>query len=270
MPDNIYRLKGAGFNYSGGISGLNGIDLDVARGARIAVLGANGSGKSTLLLMLGGLIFPDKGGFTAFGKPMSEKAFGERDFSDAFRRKVGVLFQNPDVQLFCPTVKEDIFFGPLNFGMEKDKIEARYGELAALLGILHLAERPTYRLSVGEKKKVAIAATLIYDPEVLLLDEPTAGIDPLTNRRIIDVINDEAAKGKTVITATHDLHIVEEIADIAYVMGNDKKVTGSGPVGEILADNDLLSSANLLHIHRHKHNGNVHAHPHRHDHMHQH
>jgi len=264
MDNTLFSVKDAYFSYLGKYPALCGVNIDIARGQRVAVIGANGSGKSTLLHMLDGLIFPGKGAVTAFGQDLSEEAFNDRAFSRDFRKKVGLVFQNPDVQLFCPTVKEDIMFGPLQLGMEKKEAEKRFEKLADILGIKELTGRSPHQLSIGEKRKVAIASTLIMDPDILILDEPTAGLDPLTSRHIIDLLIDENARGKTIVTSTHDLHIVEEIADIVYIFSHDKRIVASGSPGAILKDTALLQAYNLVHIHAHRHDGKTHVHSHEH------
>ncbi len=265
----IFELKGVYFSYLGKFPALTGIDINIPRGEKISVIGANGSGKSTLLHLLDGLIFPDKGSIKAFGKDLNEGYFRDENSSHSFRRKVGLVFQNPDVQLFCPTVKEDIMFGPLELGEDKVVIQDRMNELVNILDIQDLLERSPHQLSIGEKRKVAIASTLIINPDVLILDEPTAGLDPLTTRHIIDLLLSENAAGKTIITSTHDLHIVEEISDRVYVFSQEKRIAKSGAPNEILNDTPLLESHNLIHIHSHRHKEKVHVHPHQHiDHHH--
>lgn len=265
MPGSeIFRLDDVHFSYLGKYPALCGVSMSVYKGQKVAVIGANGSGKSTLLQLLDGLIFPDKGLASAFGVNMCEKAFSDRVFSNDFRKKVGFVFQNPDVQLFCPSVKEEIFFGPLQLGSDKRLTEKRFEELCVLLNISDLIERSPHQLSIGEKRKVAIASTLISDPEVIILDEPTAGLDPITARNIIDLLAGESACGKTVITSTHDLHIVEEISDTVCVFSRDKQLVRLGPASDILKDTAFLQEHNLVHVHSHSHNGKPHVHPHEH------
>ncbi len=270
MADDIFNLENVHYSYLKKFPALNGISIKVSKGARLAILGANGSGKSTLLQMLDGLVFPDKGKITGFGKELNEEAFCNDDFSRMFRKKVGFVFQNPDIQLFCPTVKDDILFGPLHLGGDRPSVMKKYEEVVNVLGINDLVDRAPYHLSIGEKRKVAIATVLAMDTEVILLDEPTAGLDPKTVRIIVDIILEEQKNGKTVITATHDLHVAEELADEAIILGKDKKIVHSGKIGEILPDMELLNSTNLIHVHRHKHDGDLHMHPHQHLHFHRH
>ncbi|MCX5668812.1 MAG: ABC transporter ATP-binding protein [Candidatus Omnitrophica bacterium] len=258
----MFELKDVYFSYLGKFPALCGINIRINQGQKISIIGANGTGKSTFLQILDGLIFADKGVLSFCGQQLNEKIFNAVKFSQEFRRKVGFIFQNPDVQLFCPTVKEDIVFGPLQLGFAKDQIQRRLEKLVTTLNIKELLDRSVQQLSIGEKRKIAIASTLIIDPQVLILDEPTAGLDPLTTRQIIDLLIEENNSGKTIITATHDLHIVEEISDIVYVFGVDKKIVKFGQADNILNDTALLTANNLVHIHSHKHKDKVHIHPH--------
>jgi len=260
----IFELKDVYFSYYGKYPALCGIDIGIRQGEKVTVIGANGSGKSTLLHMLDSLIFPDRGTIRAFGKELKEDVFDDENYSMNFRKRVGLVFQNPDIQLFCPTVKEDIVFGPLHLGIKKGKIEKRLGELISILNIGDLLDRPPHQLSIGEKRKVALASTLMVEPDVLILDEPTAGLDPLTTRHIIDLLIQENISGKTIITSTHDLHIVEEISDVVYVFSQDKKIVKYGEPDIILKDTELLQANNLVHIHSHAHKDKVHVHPHLH------
>lgn len=269
MDNSVFELNDVNFSYLGEYPALRNITITIPQGKKICVIGANGSGKSTLLHLLDGLIFQNSGIMSVFGKELKEDDFNDDDFSCDFRKKVGLVFQNPDVQLFCPTVKEDIMFGPLQLGIAQDKARKHFEELIMLLDIGDLLERSPHQLSIGEKRKVAIASTLMIDPEVILLDEPTAGLDPLTTRHIIDLILRANASGKTIITSTHDLHTVEEISDIVYVFSHDKRIVKSGLPQEILQDDQLLQAHNLVHIHAHRHKDAVHVHPHQHlDHHH--
>ena len=264
MDDLIFELKNVYFSYLGKYPALCGVDINIPQGEKITIIGANGSGKSTLLHMLDGLIFPDQGTIKAFGSELTEGLFNDENFSVDFRKKVGFVFQNSDVQLFCPTVKEDIVFGPLQLKVSKREIERRLEEFIGILNIKDLLDRSPHQLSIGEKRKVAIASTLMIDPDVLIVDEPTAGLDPLTTRHIIDLLLQANAAGKTIITSTHDLHVVEEISDVVYVFGQEKRIVRSGNSWEILEDNQLLQVNNLIHIHSHRHKKETHSHPHLH------
>lgn len=264
MNEIIFDLKDVSFSYLHKFPALCGIDMQIKKGTMVSVIGANGTGKSTLLQMLDGLIFPAAGSIKAFGEELNEAAFSDGGFSLNFRKKVGFVFQNPEVQLFCPTVKDDIVFGPLQLGFSRDETKKRLDKVVKELDIGDLLERAPHQLSIGEKRKIAIASTLAIDPEVIILDEPTAGLDPLTSRHIIDIIVQANRLGKTIITSTHDLHIVEEISDTMYVFNHNKKIARQGAPDEILADSVFLKENNLIHTHRHRHKDKVHIHPHMH------
>jgi len=264
MDNIVFELNDVYFSYLGQFPALCGIDIKISKGQKISIIGANGTGKSSFLQILDGIIFADKGRVIFYSQQLNEKIFNDTKFSQGFRRKVGFVFQNPDVQLFCPTVKEDIVFGPLQLGLEKNQIQKRLDELIVTLDIKGLLDRSPHQLSIGEKRKVAIASVLIIDPEILILDEPTAGLDPLTTRYIIDLLIQENIKGRTIITSTHDLHIVEEISDLVYVFGRQRRIVESGLAKDILNNTGLLSENNLVHIHSHAHKDKRHIHPHLH------
>jgi cobalt/nickel transport system ATP-binding protein len=262
MSKVIFELKDVCFSYLGKFPALNSVSFDIEEGQRIAIIGANGCGKSTLLHLLDSLIFADRGVVKFKGRELKPSDLDDSFFSLEFRKSIGLVFQNPDVQLFSPTVKEDILFGPLQLGLGKKETGKAFDELVDILDLKNILERSPQQLSIGEKRKVAIASSLIINPQVLLLDEPTAGLDPLTTRHIIDLLAQANSAGKTIITSTHDLHIVEEVAEIVYVFGRDKTIAKRGLAGAILNDIELLSANNLVHIHAHRHKDRVHIHPH--------
>lgn len=267
----VYRLRGVSYAYLGRFPALRDIGLEIKRGERVALLGANGSGKSTLLLLLAGLIFPQDGVAAFFGKEFAEESFLDASFRMNFRRRVGIVFQNSDIQLFNSNVKDEILFGLVQLGLSDEVVSSRLEKYTKLMEITHLTDRHPQYLSVGEKKRVAIASVLVMEPEVLLLDEPTAGLDPRTSRQLVDTITRLAGEGKTVITSTQDIHLVSEIADRAVVLSEDKKIARDGDIHSILADHSFLQEHNLIHVHAHKHDGKVHVHEHEHpDHHHEH
>ena len=186
-------------------------------------------------------------------------------FALSFRRRVALVFQNPDVQLFNPTVFDEVAFGPLQLQWPKEQVLSRVAATLELMKIEHLRDRPPYRLSGGEKKRVALASVIVLDPEVLLLDEPTSTLDPRSQSQIIDLIQEWKGSSKTVITATHQLEIVEDIAERIVVL-EEGKVAASGKPSEILSNHELLLRANLVHAHRHSHGTVTHSHPHLHSH----
>jgi cobalt/nickel transport system ATP-binding protein len=217
-----------------------------------------------LLRILDGLCFPQSGHVSFRGEPLSETRLQDQEINFAFRRRVALVFQNPDVQLFNASVFDEVAFGPLQLRWPKDEIRRRVTDALDTMGILHLKDRAPHRLSGGEKKRVAIASVLALNPEVLLLDEPTNGLDPKSQSQVIDLLATASAE-RTVITATHDLSIVEDIAQRCHVL-EAGRIAVSGTVHEILEDIALLQRTNLVHAHRHVHGALVHSHPHRHGH----
>ncbi|MGH9359315.1 MAG: energy-coupling factor ABC transporter ATP-binding protein [Terriglobia bacterium] len=267
MPAPVFELRDITFRYHK-VTALDSLNLSLPAGQRIALLGPNGSGKSTLLHILDGLLFPQKGSVLFQGEPLTPERLQNEEFSFQFRRRVGFVFQNPDVQLFSPTVFDELAFGPLQLRWCKEDIRRAVAEMLDRMEITHLRDRTPQHLSMGEKKRVALASVLILDPVVLLLDEPTAALDPRSASRMIDFLARCIQPSKTVITATHDLDIVEDIADACYVFQDGCLVAEGGP-SEILADNSMLERTSLVHSHLHKHaSGEVHAHPHLHRHTH--
>jgi len=266
-PDPVFEVRDVTYRYETVVA-LENISLSIARGKRIALLGANGSGKSTLLRLLDALHFPDSGGIAFHGQPLEREVFDDDAFAFDFRSRVGLVFQNPDVQLFNPTVFDEVAFAPLQLRWPKERIVKLVAEALDRMEIGHLRDRPPHRLSGGEKKRVALASVLVLNPEVLLLDEPTAGLDPRSESQIIDMLIAWGGDGRTVITATHDLGLVEDIADYCFVL-QAGKIAAEGEPAVVLRDLELLQRANLIHAHRHRHaSGVTHSHPHTHPHRH--
>lgn len=256
----VFDLAGVRYVYNGRQVALDGIDLVVRPGEQVVLLGANGSGKSTLLKLLDGIIAPTGGRMRALGQDIAAVVDG----FDAFRfhRQVGLVFQDPDIQLFSATVLDDVAFGPLQLGLPGNEVEARCDEALGMMEIRHLANRAPFELSGGEKKRAAIASVLSLRPDVILLDEPTAALDPRTKWVLVNMIRHLGEAGRTVITATHELDIVPVIADRVVVLGEDRRVHADGTPTRVLGDRDLLIAANLIHEHQHEHGGIRHSHPH--------
>jgi cobalt/nickel transport system ATP-binding protein len=242
------------------VAALQGLTLKVRAGERIALLGANGSGKSTLLRLMDGLHFACAGALHFRGEALTEEAMQDDGFAMSFRRRVGMVFQNPDVQLFNPTVFDEVAFGPLQLGWPRDEILERVHATLQWIGAEHLKDRAPYRLSGGEKKRVAIASVIVLDPDVLLLDEPTAALDPRSQSQVIELLESWNDGRKTIITATHQLEILGEISGRAVVL-EQGVVVGDATPAEVLANTELLETANLIHSHRHLHGGVPHKHP---------
>lgn len=244
---------------------LDDLSLSIPEASRVALLGANGSGKSTLLRVLDGLHFGATGGVRFRGEDLTEEHFSDDQWAFAFRRQVGLVFQNPDAQLFNPTVFDEVAFSPLQMRWSKADVKERVMETLDWLQIGHLKDRPPHRLSGGEKKRVALASVLVLDPAVLLLDEPTGGLDPRSQSQLIDLLVEWGGGPKSVIIATHDLDDLADIADRCYVL-DAGHLAAEGSPDDILADRELLQRTNLVHAHRHRHSsGEMHSHPHRHE-----
>lgn len=273
MDEAIFDLRNVSYSYMGKINALREISLKISQGEQVCIMGANGSGKSTLLAIINGLVFPTAGEYYAFGQPVSEEAFDsikENEFRYYFRKKVGFVFQNSDVQLFSPTVFEEIAFGPLQLDLSKEEVVSRVEDVIEMMDISKLRDRAPHTLSGGEKKKVCIASVLVTNPDVLLLDEPTAGLDPRTQLWLIELLQELGRAGKTIITATHDLDIIEQISERAVVMGEDHGIKVDRGTKAVLSDLELLLAANLIHKHMHRHGTIAHQHLHSHEKEHKH
>jgi cobalt/nickel transport system ATP-binding protein len=236
---HLLETRDLSYVYPGNVSGLDNVNVIAGRNARIAVIGANGAGKSTLFKHFNGILRPTSGTVLVHGEPVTQKNIRE------VRKFVGLVFQNADDQIFSPTVEQDVAFGPMNLGLDAETISHRVEEALAMVGIEHLKERVPHHLSGGEKKRVAIAGVIAMEPQVIVLDEPTAGLDPRGVKDLISVINSLASDyGITVIFSTHDVSLVPEVADYIYVM-NRGRIVAEGGVSDVFADLELLSSVRL-------------------------
>ncbi len=220
---NILEARELEYTYPDGSVALRGVSVALPKNKRVAILGANGAGKSTLLLHFIGILRPTRGEVLFRGKPLRY----DRRSLLALRQSVGMVFQNPDDQLFAPTVAEDVSFGPRNLGLSGDELKERVERALALAGVEELAQKPPHLLSYGQKKRVAIAGVLAMEPEVLILDEPLAGLDPEGKRSFVELL-DELAERKTIAVATHDVDFAYEWADYIYVLQQGKVVAEGG------------------------------------------
>ncbi|HII76117.1 MAG TPA: ATP-binding cassette domain-containing protein [Methanolinea sp.] len=236
---HLIETRDLSYTYPGNVRGLDHVNFIAPRNARIAVIGANGAGKSTLFKHFNGIFRPTSGSVLVHGEPITRENIKE------VRKFVGVVFQNPDDQIISPTVEQDVAFGPTNLGLDEETVNHRVEEALRVVGIEHLKGRVPHHLSGGEKKRVAIAGIIAMEPQVLVLDEPTAGLDPQGVRDLVGFINSlSRTYGMTVIFSTHDVSLVPEVADIIYVMHRGR-VVAEGDCREIFGRSDLLSSVRL-------------------------
>jgi cobalt/nickel transport system ATP-binding protein len=264
VASHAFEVRDVTFRYDN-VTALNHLSMSVRHGERVVLVGANGSGKSTLLRVLAGLYFPNSGEVLFDGQPLSERDLKNERFSFGFRRRVGLLFQNPDVQLFNASVFDEVAFGPLQLRWPKEIIRKRVLAVLEQMDIVQLRDRPPHRLSGGEKKRVALASVMVLDPEILLLDEPAAGLDPKSQRQMIDFLASWRDGKKTVVVATHDLDTLELIADRCYVFENGAIAAEATPL-EILHNVPLLERVRLIRLQLHVHHSPP-AQPHPHLHL---
>lgn len=236
---NILETQAIKYKYRGGIIALHDVSVQVPRNGCVALLGSNGAGKSTLMKHFNGILTPVSGTVLVDGEVVT------RENLRIVRQKIGMVFQNPDDQIFAPTVREDIAFGPTNLGLPHDIIEQRVQQSLDLLEITGLADRPPHQLSGGEKKRVAIAGILAMDPEILVLDEPTSGLDPAGIRELVHLLRRLVQTKKiSLMFSTHHVDLVPELAKYVYVM-HAGRVIGEGTIEEIFENISLLDQARL-------------------------
>lgn len=258
--EDIISLKNIDYSYYGKIPALKNVNLSVKKGEMFSIIGLNGSGKSTLLHIINALVFPDSGDVLFEGNPVTEKSLRDKSFGMQFRQRMGYIFQNPDIQLFCPIVFDELLFAPLQLNLPIETAKERAEQTLSFLGIEYLKERPVYMLSGGEKKRVAIASVLTMNPEILLVDEPLSSLDPKTQTFFIELLLELNRAGKTIIFTTHHLDLIEHLQPRVAVLSEEHTIRKTGTASEILSDEELLISVNLIHEHIHKHGKEEHRH----------
>jgi cobalt/nickel transport system ATP-binding protein len=235
MSHHIVEVRDLEYAYPDGTAAVRGMSFCIHHGEAVAVVGANGAGKSTLLRHLNGYLSPAKGLVRIGDFPLSKATLPD------VRRTVGMVFQDPDDQLFMPTVFDDVAFGPLNLGLPPAEVEERVLAALAQVEAEHLRDRPPYKLSGGEKRAVAIASVLSMSPDILVMDEPTTGLDPRARRRLIELLR---GFHHTKIIATHDLDLVLDLCERTIVL-HEGRVVADGPTAEIFSDDALLAHSHL-------------------------
>ncbi len=232
------ELSGLAFAYPDGHQALFGVDLTVAAGERVAVLGPNGAGKTTLLLHLNGILGRPAGG-NGVGSVRVGGMAVSRDTVGEIRRRVGIVFQDPDDQLFMPTVRDDVAFGPANLGLRGDALDARVEAALAAVGMTAVADRPPHHLSFGQRRRVAVATVLAMDCELLVLDEPSSNLDPASRRELVEVLTGPALAAVTLLVVTHDLPFALELCERSVVL-DAGRVAYDGATRQLLGDPELL------------------------------
>lgn len=235
MSHHLVVARGLSYSYPDGTPALEGVSFRITHGESVAVIGANGAGKSSLLMQLNGCLLPVSGVVEIGDLPVNSATL------KSIRQTVGMVFQNPDHQLFMPSVREDVAFGPANMGLDGDALDRQVQRALNQVGCSHLADKPPYRLSGGEKKRVAIATVLAMSPDILVIDEPTGGIDPRGRRQIMELL-----KGfqHTKIITSHDLDMVLEVCERVLLL-HEGRLVADGSAKELLENRSLLEQCGL-------------------------
>lgn len=228
------------FTYPDGTQALKNINIKIEKGEKVAIIGPNGAGKSTLFSHFNGLTEPTSGCVKIEGKPISF----EKDELLKVRQKVGIVFQDPNDQLFAPTVKEDIAFGPMNLGLSYDEVEKRVEDALKMVGMENYEDKTPHHLSGGQQKRIAIAGIIAMKPELMILDEPTAGLDPDGVEKVLNIMNQLNEEGMTLIISSHDIDMISKYADKIFVLYNGE-IIESGNKNKIFSDMKLLKKAHL-------------------------
>lgn len=240
MKEILFDIEHVSYHYPDGTKALDNINLVIEKSVKIALLGANGAGKSTFLLHLNGTLKPKKGTIHYKGNPMlySKKSL------DQLRQEIGIVFQDPDSQLFSASVFQDISFGPMNLKLDKESVKERVIEAMELTEVAGFSQKPTHALSYGQKKRVAIAGVLAMKPEVIIVDEPTASLDPKQTDVLISLLDQLNHDGKTIIMSTHDVEAAWKFADYIYVLKDGGLFAHGEPV-EIFSNEEVLKDTDL-------------------------
>lgn len=235
MSTPVIEIRDLGYRYPDGTVALSDVNLHIHQGERVALLGPNGAGKTTLILHMNGIHQPQTGTVAVSGYPVTD------DNMMDIRRQVGIVFQDPDDQLFMPSVREDVAFGPANLGLTGDELDERVNAALAAVEVTDLADRPPNHLSFGQKRRVAIAGVMAMQPEILILDEPTSNLDPASRNDLTDILE---SLDVTQLLVTHDLLYALEICERSLIIDGGRLVA-DGPTREILGDSELLAAHRL-------------------------
>lgn len=239
-------IRNVSYSYGAEVTALKNINLHIDEGEAIALIGVNGSGKSTLMKLINGLIIADNGSYFFEDEEINNKKMQNEEFSKAFHKKIGFVFQNSDVQLFCSNVYDEIAFGPRQMGIDEEEVKKRVEDTLKLLKIEELRNRQPYHLSGGEKKKVSIASVVVLNPDVYIFDEPMNGLDPKTKRFLKEFMITINNAGKTILCSTHDFEYVKGVFKRAVVFSNNHTIIRDGIYDEIMNDSEFLYDNNII------------------------
>ena len=240
MNEVHLSTKNLSYTYPDGTHALKNVNMEIIKGQKVAIMGPNGAGKSTLFSHFNGLTEPTSGHIELDGKRMKY----DKDTLLEVRQKVGIVFQDPNDQLFAPTVKEDVAFGPMNLGLSYEEVSKRVDEALELVGMEKFKDKTPHHLSGGQQKRVAIAGIIAMRPEIMILDEPTAGLDPEGVEKVLNILNNLNKEGMSIVISSHDIEMVNEFAQKIFVL-NEGKILASGNKEEIFSNKELLKKAHL-------------------------
>ncbi|MDO5848024.1 MAG: ATP-binding cassette domain-containing protein [Methanobrevibacter sp.] len=240
MEEIVLKTNNLNYIYQDGAHALKNVNIEIRRGEKVAIMGPNGAGKSTLFLHFNGLNEPSSGNIEINGKPIK---YDKKELLEV-RQKVGIVFQNPNDQLFAPSVKEDVAFGPMNLGLSHEEVEKRTHEALELVEMTESENKPPHHLSGGQQKRIAIAGIIAMMPEIMVLDEPTAGLDPHGVDQILKILNKLNEDGMTIVISSHDVEMINDFADRIFVL-KDGEIIGDGTPDEIFSNHELLETASL-------------------------
>ncbi len=235
MSHHLVEMRHVTFTYPDGTAALQDVSFRITHGESVALIGENGAGKSTLLLHLNGFLTPMSGSVRVGDLPVMKSTL------PAIRRSIGMIFQHPDDQLFMPTVQDDVAFGPLNLGLPPEEVETRVANALTLVGMAHVAKKPPYRLSEGQKRSVAIATVLALEPNMLIMDEPSSNLDPKSRRNLINLLRTFT---HTKIIATHDLEMALDVCERTMIM-HQGRIAADGKTFDLLQNDALLEASHL-------------------------
>ena len=240
MNEVHLSIKNLSYTYPDGTHALKNVNMEILKGQKVAIMGPNGAGKSTLFSHFNGLTEPKSGYLEIDGKKME---YDKKTLLE-IRQKVGIVFQDPNDQLFAPTVKEDVAFGPMNLGLSYEEVEKRVDEALTLVGMEKFKDKTPHHLSGGQQKRVASAGIIAMKPEIMILDEPTAGLDPQGVDKVLDILNNLNKEGMTIVISSHDIEMVNGFAEKIFVL-NEGEILASGDKNEIFSNKELLKEAHL-------------------------